>query len=811
MRLVVALAAFAALASTSAAPWWDDYPTTVQSGRPEEIAASGADSAVCGMADDPCWGIYGQRAESPARVAALRPLAERGVRLMVWAETFGTCEEYIAEFERGADGRLMAFEADPLTPRPLLNFWGWHVWQPRPNREVHWVGLGAYYADEAWLQPWTRTHPRYGAPPFRYPDGREAEGFMEEDGPFRFHRLYDAGCSKNVLGALEPDYGFNGKLNEVDPATGRVSGPTEGLIPVETPDGTRYSGLVSVAKDSACPCWTDYARASARHMVDCGVRGIWSDNFSAWDSFGSSPVHTAFGEWSVARFRDHLARRFTADQLRRMGVEDVTTFDVRAYLRCVLREQLGGDDANLRDPKWSDPYWLDDPVWREYRLYKGEVGKEALRAYHDAFLGAAREAGIDDFCIQGNDIPIWCFDWPRPEYLEMVSTEFAPGWNLLCGPRGNGLPPGGRMGPIIKMARTHARSRFVHVWYYLNDPCTKYRANAPLGRVLSYELLAQHAMIQAYPGSPQVAGTVASHREVTDFIHAAKEAWGDRQPFARIALLYSPDSRLVHLTPGRPLDFDAQQHVFDLLGWGTALSELHQQYAVIPEWNLTLEALRGARALLLPSVEVLSSEVVERVLRPWVAGGGRLILSGPCGARYDASRSHARVDNAAAMVPEFCALAHLDPGTARPDTYVATVGQGEVILLPPLGFDYYRQAPGKRDLSAIEAAIRERLGEFGLVEGDLPREVEVSVFRSPTKGTLFVDLANLDLNPDTDAQPKPHDVTLTLAGVPGLAGVTTVEALCPGEARAAVPTKGEAGRLTVGPVHIGNYVSLALR
>jgi len=491
-----------------------------------------------------------------------------------------------------------------------------------------------------------------------------------------------------------------------------------------------------------------------------------------------------------------------------MGVEAVGAFDVRAYLRRVVREQLGGDDTNLQDPAWSHPSWLDDPVWREYRRFKGLVGRQALYAYHEAFQAAARDAGIDDFCIQGNDIPIWCFDWPRPEYLEMVSTEFAPGWNLLGGPRGVGLPPGGRLSPIVKMGRCHAASRFLHVWYYLDGPYEEYRGNAALGRVLSYELLAHHAMIQAYPGNPQVAGTVESHREVTDFIHAAKASWGDRQPFARMALLYSPDSRLVHLTPGRLLNFEAQQHVFDLLGWGTALSELHQQYAVIPEWDLTPEALRGMRALLLPSVEVLSPGAVTNVLRPWVAAGGQLIVSGPCGGRLDASRSHARVGNAAGMLPELCALAGLDADSPRPESSDATVGHGRVVLLPALGFDCYRQTPGERDLASIEPAVREHLAEFGLVSGELPRALEVSVFRSPRQGAWFVDLANLDLDPRTDAQPKPHEVTVVLSEG---SAAQHAQLLRPGRAPEAAAVRGADGRLSIGPLTVDGYASIVLR
>jgi hypothetical protein len=549
-------------------------------------------------------------------------------------------------------------------------------------------------------------------------------------------------------------------------------------------------------------------------MVDCGIRGIWADNFGAWDSFGRPPLRTAFGEWSVAGFREYLARRFSLRQLRSMGVENVATFDVRTYLRRVLRDRLGGNDNNLADPKWSDPYWLDDPIWRQYRIYKCEVGRQALQAFYQAFHQAARERGITDFCIQGNDIPIWCFDWPRPEYLDMVSTEFSPSWNLLSGPRGIGLPPGGRIGPLIKMARTHARSRFVHVWYYIPDVpewYKRYRGNAAVGRVLSYEMLAHHAMIHMAPGNQRIAGTRESHREVTNFIHAAKAAWGDRRPVAQIGLLYSPSSRLVYLAPGELVLFNAQPHVFDLLGWGTALCELHVQYTVIPEWDLSEEALRDFKALLLPSVEVLSPEAVQKVLLPWVRSGGRLILSGPCGGRYDAARSHAPVDNAARMLPELCSLAKVDPQAPRPQSHEASVGQGKVILLPPLGFEYYQQTPGERHLSPIESAIRNYLADFGLVQGDLARELEVSLFRSPTNGTLFVDIANLDLNPDTDSEPKPHEAIVTLLGLPGVSRLSSAEAIAPKDAPATVPMKNDAHTVTIGPIPVSNYVSIVLR
>ena len=793
----------------NAAPWWDDYPITVQSSDPDTIEALGADSAVCGLADDPGWGVHGARTRLHWLAERLEPIRQQGVKLLCWSETFGTCEQYIAEFEELPDGTLRGFELEPDTPQPMLNHWGWHTWKPLEDRVLGWIGLPSYFEGDRSAGPWNRTHERYGCPVFTYPDGREALGYIDEDG-FRKHRLYDAACSKDVLGKNLITFGRNAAVNEVDEETGEVKGPIEGLVPHETGDGTKYSGLLSFGKDSAFPGWIDYAKVTARHMADNGVTGIWSDNFSAWDSFGNPPTRTAFGEWSVHRFRKFLTPRFTDADLADMGIADVDTFDVREYVRRIVRDEFGGDDTNLLDAAWHDPRWLDEPIWRAYRIYKSETGRDALQAYHDTYVREGREAGID-FVIQGNDIPLWCFDWPRPESLHMVSTEFAPGWNLIGGPRGLGLPPTGRISPIVKMARRHARSRFVHLWYYLDQPYEKYHGNAPLGRVLSYELLAHHAMIQAYPSQAKVAGTVESHREVADFIHAAKETWGDREPLARIALLYSPDSRLTGITPGAVNEFAAQRHVFDLIGWGTALSEFHAQYDVIAEWELETGRLDDFGALIVPSVEVLSELEVTDTIGIWVALGGTLVVSGPVGARHGRDLLHERVLNEAEMVPALCWLADLDPDEPRPETHECEVGDGRIVFVPALGFDYYQTDFADSDIAAIQRVFEAELMKSAVTLANAPREVEISAFTSPEQRMLSVDIANLDLDPDVDAQPAPHDVIVTclLTGAADEGMSATV--LRPGEPPQRCSLNGANKRLSLGPVRVDDYASVVVQ
>lgn len=741
------------------APWWDDFPTTAQTPDPALVRRLGATSAMAGLADDPTWGIYGARLREFSVGDSARELAGEGVALLAYIEGFGTATEYVVALGREPDGSVVSFE--PGTARPLANHWCWGILPTVGPHEVRWVGLPSWYDAEEWLGPWTRLHPRYGAPPFRYPDGREATGYLGDHERPDQRALYDAGCSKDLLGRLWTEWG----------AMPPGEFPGDGLVEA---DG-RLSGHLSVGKDPACPGWVDYARAQGRFLGDSGVRGVWCDNMSLWDSLGSSPLTNGFGEWSVAGFRDSL-QALGEEGWRSLGLHDEDGLDVRAYLRRRLRE-MGGDDTDLRDPRWSDPSWLDDRVWLRYILWKRDAARDALVAMHDALVEGAREAGIEDFGVQGNDIPLWSFGAPSAASVEMVSTEFSPGWNLLSGSRGLGLAPRGRLAPVIRTARTHGAGRFVHLWYYLDGDYEHLRGDADFARRLGRELLANHAAVQAH-ADPRVAGTPETHREIEDLLRQLRPVWRDRVPYARIALLYSPLSQLAELTPGGVPRFDAQPHTFDLLGWGTALAELGIQYEVVREERL-VQDLGRFDAFVLPTVSALSSEAVAEAIAPWVEGGGRLIVSGPCGTRLGAE-------------------GHLAPSDAGARSLAALTGG--VLRCEAHGLAYYLDE-ARADPAASFAGALDLLKPLGIVSG-VPREAEVTVFRSPSTGRLHVDIANLGDGAPTLA------LTLTLPG--HAEGTLAARAFVEGEPRRSIAVRATDGGLALETLTVPRYASIAI-
>ena len=760
-------------AITNSVPWWDQFPGLIQTGDVALARRSGATGALCGAADDPTWGIFGQRQRLVGGgQATIRGLHGAGVKALTWLEGFGSAgSTYIVQIRRGPDGAWEKTPGDPTLTRIFHTHWDWQALDG--TGEIRWVGAPAYFDAADFAAPWTRLHPRYGCPPMTYPDGRVATGYLGSPADPRTSRVFDAGCSKDVLGRVTFDYEYNPAVNRMDPATDSPHGPLTGLLatpdappgppdPGYTPEQWArlkrpgYSGSFGPGKDSACPRWADYARASVRQALDAGVDGLWVDNFSPWDSFSATPIQKAFGDWSVAGFRGYLAAHFSSSALRDMGVSTPARFDVRQYLQDRCRA-WGGDPANLSDPRWRDPRWMDDPLWRAYLIDKRQTGTAALSRFYHILKAEAARAGKPDFLVSGNDIPLFSLGWPRGD-LDMVSTELSWGWGLTTGPRGLMPPPWGSYAPVYKLAREHARGRFVNAWLYVPD-AQKGRPN--IARVLYYQALANHA-----GPMPQIAGATAGD-PATDaaffgFLRRAAPVFGRRVPIEEVGLYHSSSSQLTEMLPGGFRDHANQPHSFSFWGWGTALTFLHVPWRAVPEWKLTPATLSRLKLLVVPSANVFPAEDVP-VLGRWVRAGGALIVAGDCGRRLGEAGNFARCHTGTT----------LDRLTGSPAPAGHTIGRGYVLALPAdPGLTFYvadKTRPALlpefgRALAAVHLAPTAR----SLAAEDVPWSVGLTPYRD--KGRVFVDVNNTDINLDQDVLTPAPSLRFTVALPPDLQG-----------------------------------------
>lgn len=742
-----------------ATPWWDEFPTLIQTGASATAVRAHAVASLCGGADDPTWGIFGQRQRIATAGRRVEELHAAGLRALTWIEGFGTCQMYIAQLRRDRSGAWVRGGPGGDLTRIFHQHWSWHRYDGSGERR--WIGPQSYFDDLDFARPFTRSHPRYGCPPMRYPDGRIATG---HDGPPddpRGARVLDAGGAKGLDGSLSLEHGFRREVNAIDPSTGRPRGPIAGLLRVEeprlgppdpgyTPEEWRrlhpaaWAGGVNAGKDSACPVWIDYAEASARQAIDAGIDGVWVDNFSPWDSFGSRPIDKAFGDWSVARFPAWLRARLSTKKLRGLGMDEAERLDIREHLRTRCRA-LGGNPDDLRDPRWRDPRWLEDPLWRAYLVYKRQTGTEALRRLWLTLHRVAAEAGKPDFLVMGNDTPIFSLGWVRGQ-LDMVSTELSWGWGLTTGPRGLMPPPRGSYVPVYRLAREHARSRFVSVWMY--GPGGEHD-RPDLTRVLYYQALSSHALPMPNPGGRTVGGG-AGDGEFFAFVRRVAPLFAGRRPVEEVGLYYSSSSQLTEMLPGGFRDHADQPHSFSFWGWGTALTWLHVPWRAVPEWKLNTETLRGLRALIIPEARVLDEGSVPTV-EEWVEAGGSLIVAGTCGERRGELASFERVRGAGPLGR----LTGLQaPDAARPEGSQPAEprrrGRGAVLVLrPDPGRPFYLADAERPSLLPAFTRALEAAGtkpeDLALSAPDAPSTVGLTLYRDGPR--LFVDIQNTAVDP----------------------------------------------------------------
>jgi hypothetical protein len=301
------------------------------------------------------------------------------------------------------------------------------------------------------------------------------------------------------------------------------------------------------------------------------------------------------------------------------------------------------------------------------------------------------------------------------------------------------LPPLGSYVPVYKRAREQARGRLGIFWLYV-DP--ELAGHPGIADVLQYQALANHILPEPWSGvtRARTAGNDSTTAAFNEFVGSARTTFGPRTGVEEIGLYYSSSSELAHLTPNGWPDKSGSLHSLSFLGWGTALSWLHDQWRAIPEWKLTPETLSGIKLLIIPNSEVFDPSDVS-VLQGWVAKGGKLIIAGNSGIRAGEKGNFRPLSTPS--------LAGLAAESIRDDPGVAFTNARD-------------DRPGR--LQTFAAAISDT-GFRGSVKADsVPYTVGINLYDDAKNLRRFVDVNNTDIDVASDtirpAAPIHLEVTL---------------------------------------------------
>ena len=378
--------------------------------------------------------------------------------------------------------------------------------------------------------------------------------------------------------------------------------------------------------DYANPQMRDYVcREIERIIPKLRPDGIHADNLS--DTNLGHANTCAFGLWSLHTFRDYLRRHFTPAELERMGIANVATFDLAAYIR--------DKPFETRGKRWHilNPKWTEDPVWLCYVIHKVETAQ----AYHRAFYAAAKKSAQReqlDCAVFGNTIP-----FPLGGALLKGACDIAHfEWSTVHGHWGlrpMGLPPKGRVGYVTRLGAALSDAPFCWPSIYVSQDKSG-AGHENLHKVLAFDCLANrglldfgHWYLDGYsPGTPQSAGFV------NRFIRAHAPRLSHRRYLADVAVVHSAWSEIASMNVFNPI---MDKFVDEYCGWCDFLGDTHRQWDVVLQPELTAKNLARYPVVVLPSVMTLADADISE-LRRYVEGGGRLVATGETGTRYGPER-----------------------------------------------------------------------------------------------------------------------------------------------------------------------------
>ncbi|MCX7006331.1 MAG: hypothetical protein NTY53_03625 [Kiritimatiellaeota bacterium] len=588
-------ATFQSLEKTNAVaqPWWHQLTpvASVRLGAPDLETIQPGAARGAGV-----FGWYGfwyfdEIEKNKVYAATQQKLQAAGVKRVIYYD-LGEVGDYAGFF--AADGRM------------VHSGWSLPQWNGKEPLTARWFGLEAFMRDVPWAPfPTAKT---YGLPPFTTPDGKPADD------------LYATLTRRGLDGTWHFDNSSNERITDdfaERSGLAKLSSRQTNRAEVQGKTGWQTVRLVDV--DFANPQLRDYVCREIERLIP-RVRpdGIHGDNFG--DNNLGYANQSAFGQWSVATFRDYLRRHFSPEELKRMGVEDPATFDITAYIKA--------KPFNSHGQRWHalNPQWTTDPVWCCYRMHLVEAAQAYHRAFYDAAKKAAREAGLD-CAVFGNCVPFPLGGTLLKGACDIAHFEWSTvhGW---WGMRALGLPPQGRVGYVTRLAAAMSDAPFCWPSLYVSKDKSG-AGHENLHKVLAFDCLANRGLLEyghwyldGYsPGTPESAGFV------NHFISA-------HAPRLSQPVVHSAWSEIASCTVFNPV---MDQFVDEYCGWCQFLGDTHRQWDVVLQRDLTATNLARFPVVVLPSVLALTDAEVGE-LRRYVEGGGHLVATGQTGTRFGPDR-----------------------------------------------------------------------------------------------------------------------------------------------------------------------------
>jgi hypothetical protein len=538
----------------------------------------------------------------------------------------------------------------------------------------------------------------------------------------------------------------------------------------------------TVAASINNPRYLKYLETSARTLIDFGADVIYFDGFYAW------PMNCGYGDYSNCSkllFKDYLRGKYNASQLLDMfQIENIDCFDIAKYV--VERGYYNVSSAYR---------CYDDKLWREYLTFQADYSAHQMVS----LVNRVKNYALSKY---GRSVPVMVmafFNQPAEVYasaeadilsyesLIRIGTEHEPGdyerpWREKQ--MSTYLTMYYMMG--MKPVMSFPTLSFVRYVYEKYGPIMPRN----MTRLLMYEAIASRSSFSA--GFPMEYGyfyNLSSPdeivREVNSFIlqNSALYSYDDEiRPLSDIAVVSPTRSLMYYWTP---IDARAQCMATDRRIVMEALTDLHIPAVVIREDDIHLDILRRYRAVVLPSIAMLSDDEIEAI-EEYVREGGGLVVTG------ETAIAHENFTRREDYGLSFLTNAHL--GT-EPLLQYSTFGDGKVAYLRGSGRnleeltgllgDYLnnvqRGLRPDRQLEVLQSIFDYVLGGEHLLDTNASSRVGITVFRKGDD-SLLAHLVNYDYEEETDFMNCQANILVRLRVPPGFSMEgKTIRVLSPDE------------------------------